>query len=351
MARKPVTDQLIHCNACGEDYSSTYRRCPFCGERVNARPADAEEDFDDGYVFDGQAMFDDPEDTSGSDTPKGGRRLAAGAPKGGNGGGRGRFDSTPPVNWTRLITYGFSLIIIIAALVIVFTVVYPKIHSNPNPDPSPSGSASVEPSNPVESPDPVPPTDPVDEPTDPVEEPSVVPGLKGIKLSTYDFTLVQNESHRIIVTLDPAEWDGELTWTSSDETYATVDSTGKVTNVNTSSSLRRVTITVSAGDVSANCTVYCRGVTAVDSPPPVSTDDPVDQPSSGNLAPGTVGYIVGASGGLRVRSGPGTTYNVQASLVNGNEVTILEDAGNGWYRISYGGNGTGYIMGDFIQVK
>ena len=349
MARKPATDQLIHCNACGEDYSSTYRRCPFCGERVNARPADTEEDFDDGYVFDGQAMFDDPEDDSDSGAPKGGRRLAAGNGSGSS--SRGRFDSTPPVNWGRLITYGISLIIIIAALVILFTVFYPMIHSNPDPSPSPSGSTSVEPSNPVESPDPVPPTDPVDEPTDPVDEPSVAPGLKGITLSTYDFTLVQNESHRILVTLDPEDWDGELTWTSSDESYATVDSTGKVTNVNTSSSLRRVTITVSAGDVSANCTVYCRGVTAVDSPPPVSTDDPVDQPSSGNLAPGTVGYIVGASGGLRVRSGPGTTYNVQASLVNGNEVTVLEDAGNGWYRISYGGNGTGYIMGDFIQVK
>ena len=47
MARKNNTDELIHCNVCGEDYSSTYRRCPFCGERVNARPADDEEEFDE----------------------------------------------------------------------------------------------------------------------------------------------------------------------------------------------------------------------------------------------------------------------------------------------------------------
>ena len=37
MAPKPSHDKLIHCDACGEDYSSTYRRCPFCGERNDPR--------------------------------------------------------------------------------------------------------------------------------------------------------------------------------------------------------------------------------------------------------------------------------------------------------------------------
>lgn len=357
MARKPGTDQLIHCNACGEDYSSTYRRCPFCGERVNARSTSNDDDDyeDDGYVFDGQAYFDDPEGTEEQESASsGGRRLSAPAK-------RGRFDSTPIANWPRLVTYAFSLVIIIAALVIVFTVFYPMIHSNNDPmggntsDPNPGVSDSVPPSDEPSDPVGEPSDDP--EPSDPVVEPSTDPGLTSIKLSTYDFTLYENEWHRIGVTLDPEDWAGELVWTSSNEEYATVDSTGKVTNVNKTTSLRRVIITVTAGNISESCTVYCRGVAAAEPSPSTSTEpvDPSEQPSErADLVPGTEGYIVGASGGLRVRSGPGTTYSVQASLVNGNKVTIVEEAENGWYRISYstsGGTATGYIMGDFIAVR
>ena len=347
MARKPNTEQLIHCNACGEDYSSTYRRCPFCGERVNARSASSDDDFDDGYVFDGQALFDDPADEESA--PAGGRRLSAPAK-------RGRFDSTPVANWPRLITYAISLVIIIAALVIVFTVVYPMVHSakdpiGSNPTDNPGVTETVPPSD--EPTDPV--VDPTDDPvvTDPVDEPSAETGLTSITLSSYDFTLKEKESYTIKVNYEPGTWSGQLTWTSSDENYATVDANGKVTNVNATTSLRRVVITVSGGGVTQTCTVYCRGANAVENPPAVNTD-PVtsEQPSErADLVPGTVGYIVGASGGLRVRSGPGTTYEVLASLVNGNKVTILAEAENGWYRISYGTNSTGYIMGEFIEVR
>ena len=83
--------------------------------------------------------------------------------------------------------------------------------------------------------------------------------------------------------------------------------------------------------------------------------EPSEEPSpspSGSLKPGSKGKIVGAASGLRVRSGPGTTYDILASLVNGNEITVLEDAGNGWYKIAYSGaNGketVGYIMGTYI---
>ena len=73
MAPKPSHDTLIHCDACGEDYSATYRRCPFCGERNDPRRAaprssapvpppmrsSGTDDLGDGYVFDGQDAFDD----------------------------------------------------------------------------------------------------------------------------------------------------------------------------------------------------------------------------------------------------------------------------------------------------
>ena len=69
--------ELIHCNACGEDYSATYKRCPFCSEKYDNRsvaPAADDDDDDDGYVFDGQDLFDDPEESQTA-APKGGKRL------------------------------------------------------------------------------------------------------------------------------------------------------------------------------------------------------------------------------------------------------------------------------------
>ena len=65
MAPKPSPDSLIHCAVCGEDYSATYRRCPFCGAKNTPAPRPAppssrgRSDPDDGYVFDGQDLFDD----------------------------------------------------------------------------------------------------------------------------------------------------------------------------------------------------------------------------------------------------------------------------------------------------
>ena len=57
-------------------------------------------------------------------------------------------------------------------------------------------------------------------------------------------------------------------------------------------------------------------------------------------------------GGLNIRSGPGTDYSVQASTSDGATVTVLEEAGNGWYHIRYatgGGNfEEGYVLGDYL---
>lgn len=355
MARKNHIDDLIHCEVCGEDYSPTYRRCPFCGEKPAPRPDPNEEaDEDDGYVFDGQDLFDDePRENNPSGSRGGGKRLAGSSSRRPSGGGR--HAQAGPISWIRLVTYLISLVIIIAALIIVFTVFYPKLHKNPNP------GSSVSPTVPV-SQEPVGPSaEPSGEPTDqPTAEPSDQPTasvstLNGIALDTYDFTLREGESYTIKVTLNPADWDGELTWSSSDTNYATVDSNGKVTNVNPTTSLRRVTITVTGGGQSAECTVYCRGTNSgatappvVTSPAPGSSDDPG---SSDTLAPGSKGVIVGAASGLRVRSGPGTTYEVLASLRNGDQVTIVESAGNGWYKITYGGSSTGYIMGQYISAR
>ena len=60
-------------------------------------------------------------------------------------------------------------------------------------------------------------------------------------------------------------------------------------------------------------------------------------------------------GPLNVRSGPGTSYEVQASTQNGAVVTVLEEAGDGWYHIRYatgGGNyEEGYVLGDYLTAR
>ncbi|MGN0985560.1 MAG: SH3 domain-containing protein [Candidatus Enterenecus sp.] len=363
MARRGNIEELIHCDVCGEDYSPTYRRCPFCGEKPAPRPpvspAPSDDEEDDGYVFDGQDLFDEPQETARPARAKGGKRLAERSSarkreKSQSANQGGHYDPPGPINWMRLITFILSLAIIIAALVIVFTVVYPKLHRNPNPAPSPSPSAS-QPASPE-------PSDPSGEPSDepePSGEPSDVPNtlnsLTFGRPNDYDFTLLPGESHTISLVFDPEGWEGEVTWTSSDENCATVDADGKVTNVNQSTSLRRVIITASAGGQSVEAVVYCRASDSSPTAPPVVTspDPEPSTPSSGALTPGTTGVITGADGGLRVRSGPGTGYSVQASLVNGNKVTVEEDAGGGWYKISYSGSGgvtyTGYIMGEYIS--
>ena len=81
MARRAAPGTLIHCESCGEDYSATYKRCPFCGEKPGGgttaslpRMDDPEQD---DYVFEGEDLFDDVEDRpSRPARPRGGKRLA-----------------------------------------------------------------------------------------------------------------------------------------------------------------------------------------------------------------------------------------------------------------------------------
>lgn len=271
MAAKPAHDTLIHCEACGEDYSSTYRRCPFCGARNDPRrvtprndPASSsryipmpppaktadhrsrEEELDDTYIFDGQDAFDEePEEEYYTHRPKGGKRLA---PK------QGGMD-LPPINWPRLITFLCSLVIIVAALIIVFTFIYPQLRGEsgkPGESAEVSVPPSAGPSAPVNPTPDLPVTDQPTQPADPVTPPPTAP---------------------------------------------------------------------------------------------VTTPGPV----------GTQAVIVNASSGLRVRSGPGTSNEIVASLLNGNTVQVVSDAGGGWYEITFSGSGgatmRGYIMGEYISTN
>ena len=62
-----------------------------------------------------------------------------------------------------------------------------------------------------------------------------------------------------------------------------------------------------------------------------------------------IGYGKVSAGGstLNVRSGPGTTYSVVASLSNNAVVTIV-GINNGWYKITTSGGTTGYVSSEYM---
>ena len=258
---KPIRrNDVIHCENCGEDYSVTYNRCPFCDERPakNGRPRTA-----------------------------GGRRVA--------GGGR----SGRPANPLQVAALVGSLVLIIVAMYIVFTSLAPLFSKGE-------------------------------------DDPAVTVDVTSLTRDKSDFTLQAGESATIQAAVVPA--DAEITWSSSDESAATVSPEGVVSNVNTGSSQVKVTITATAGDKTAECVVFCRA-----------------GGGAGSSSSGTTGTVTGAGSGLFVRSGPGSGNEAIATILEGNTVTILEDMGNGWYRISFIGSGgratEGYVSKDYIKVS
>ena len=282
---------VIRCENCGEEYSTTYKRCPFCDERPGGR----------------------------SYPPVGGRRVA--------GGSRSSRGGQPnPLQVAGLI---ISLVLIIAAVVIVFTTLSPLLFGS-TPSGSNSGGTSVSTST------------------------SNVT-LESLTLSrTEDIPLQAGETFQLSAAPTPADAQVTVEWTSSNENIATVDEYGNITNVYKGSDEVAVTITASAGGQTASCTVLCTGDGTGENIDTSGDTTGGGTTTSGNtLAPNTDAVITGVgSGGLNIRSGPGTDYSVQASTSDGATVTVLEEAENGWYHIRYatgGGNfEEGYVLDDYL---
>ena len=133
-----------------------------------------------------------------------------------------------------------------------------------------------------------------------------------------------------------------------------MDEYGNITNVYKGSDQVSVTITASAGGQTASCAILCTGDGTGENIDTSGDTTGSGTTTSGNtLAPNTDAVITGVGGGgLNIRSGPGTDYSVQASTSDGATVTVLEEAGNGWYHIRYatgGGNfEEGYVLGDYL---
>ncbi len=228
-------NELIRCQNCGEDYSATYKRCPFCDEEASR--------------------------SSGRRT-RGGKRLTN-TRGGGYGGGWGPF---------RIITTLLSVALIIAAVIIVFTIVKPMValgNNEPGPtvavDTPAVESPSAEPSDAQASESPAQETV---SPSAAVTAPTLLTA-QSMTLNVSDITLKSvGETYQIKATLIPSGSVGNVTWTSSNPSYVSVSADGKVTAVAKGNST--ITATLEGGYTQA-CIVRCNWSTAAATPAPTAS--------------------------------------------------------------------------------
>lgn len=205
---------LIRCDHCGEEYSASYRRCPFCDE------------YDE---------FDACDSAAPRASRSGGKRLAQSKRRGGG------YSRVSPF---KVIVYLFSLAVIVAAIYVVVTVIAPLIRTGDvdqiDPDATPSISGTVSPSP---SPDVSPSVSP-DTSTAPDVSPDVSPDTSAspspsipasstangftLNKSEFSFTADYPDPVTLKVTFVPSGTSGTITWSSSNTNYATVDENGKV---------------------------------------------------------------------------------------------------------------------------
>ncbi len=239
----------VPCPGCGEEYSTTYKRCPFCETprkkqkrtadidiqgpelveqpRVAAAPtspppeSDVEEmllDFDLGLEdIDFTPEIESEESSVPLPPPgaKGGKRLQKGGKKGGGG---------------KTVLFILSLLIIAAAVFIVVTKVLPIVQERFFSD---LGSSQSDIDN---------------------QEPSVPDPV--FALSETEVTLTApNATQQLVPQYEPVEEIGTLTWRSDDESVVTVSDTGLLTAVGPGSAI--VTVTRTGGE-KAQCQVLCQ---------------------------------------------------------------------------------------------
>lgn len=286
------------CPVCGEKYSDTYRSCPFCEEEKNFR--------------------------RGRGTKrKGGHRVRQGGPS--------------------LLSPMLVIAILLMAVLLIYLLfgkaIGEKLGWGQDPAGSePSGAVSSQGSSGASSSGEEPVVDP--EPAGLTYE-AALALPDGLTLSKTDYSTNVGDPD---VTLSVSGGSGSYTWLSENDAIATVSESGTVTAVANGT----VNILVTDGNQKAVCIVRVKG----GSDPVTPAVDP--GPTGGSLKLGAA-TVINAPAGVNVRSGPGTENAAIASLVNGNEVTIKADAGNGWYEITFVGNGgvdtDGYVKGEFLANK
>lgn len=227
--------EVVRCPYCGEDYSVTYKRCPFC----DGKPA-PESSFEDDPPAEGRRS--------------GGKRLVSNTRGGGYGGG----------GWgpLRIVGTVVSLGLIVAAVWIVVSVVSPLVNrgsslNSNQPSSPPVTSSSAAPTGSPDSSASHAPTGGV-EPTRSPEPSGTIPASQtatSFTLNRKDFTLSQaGDVWNLGPAFLPAGSTGTLTWSSSKPEVATVSDSGIVTAV--APGVATITATM-AGGYTQECIVRC----------------------------------------------------------------------------------------------
>ena len=227
--------EVVRCPYCGEDYSVTYKRCPFC----DGKPA-PESSFEDDPPAEGRRS--------------GGKRLVSNTRGGGYGG-----EGWGPL---RIVGTVVSLGLIVAAVWIVVSVVSPPVNrgsslNSDQPSSPPVTSSSAAPTGSPDSSASPALTGGV-EPTRSPEPSGTIPASQtatSFTLNRKDFTLSQaGDVWNLGPAFLPAGSTGTLTWSSSKPEVATVSDSGIVTAV--APGVATITATM-AGGYTQECIVRC----------------------------------------------------------------------------------------------
>lgn len=326
-----VRNDVHHCDTCNEDYSVTYRRCPFCDEKANGKsrgPVGTGMDprhflgfaismvliFTAGFIVVQEVMpLLSPQKEGESTTPS----TSTGD---GNNYNVGEDLTQPPEGSAEETPTEDT-----------------PAEDTPTQDTGSDDSAmNLTPDEQI-TPEVPPVTDAIPEaPTAPVT-PSAT-----IALSSSDVSLKADE----VFKLTP-QGGGSAVYVSSHPEIASVSADGVVTNLNNQGSTKVIEITVTTSAGTGSCVVRCATGSSSSSTGGTSSS------SATGLGTGAA-VIANASGGIRIRGGAGTDHAVLATGTNGSDITVLSEAGGGWYQIQFtGSNGKeiGYILGDYIQMK
>ena len=175
---------------------------------------------------------------------------------------------------------------------------------------------------------------------------------KGLTLNLTDFTESVSKG---TVKLRVSGGTGSYTWISENPSIATVASDGTVTLV----AKGTTNVVVTDGTKRAICIVRVTGGSAPSGGGSSSggssggdTTTTTTPSSGGSLRTGKA-VVVNGGNGVRVRSGPGTNYDILATVPNGGSVRIVRSTGtDDWYEITFSNVGgvttTGYMKGEFL---
>lgn len=312
---------LIRCDHCGEEYSESYRRCPFCAEY------DADVEYETQRIraasYGGAEQAADRQRTApsrSSSSRSGGKRVAHNNRRGGG---------YTKISAGKIIAWLLSLIVIIAAIWIIVTQVVPLISNGEDVDPNAMNTPGTSQTPPAQN------TPAVSDPTPGTsQQPDVSPSPQipagdtaaGFTLNKSEFAFSSRYPEPVTLkpTFSPAGTTATINWSSSDPDIAAVDANGQVTY-----GAKKGTATITAAmanGVKQTCTVYNQMTTGVAYIPPVETSsDP--EPSATRTSyklnkTDFTFYERGESTKLRV---DGYTGAISWSSSNTNVATVSSD--------------------------